>query len=71
MWKIILSMPAIHCESCTKLIKMALSWVVWIADPKIDLTNKTLEVNIDEEMISKEELIHLLKEESWFESSAK
>lgn len=65
MKNITLKLPSIHCEACTKLVKMSLSWVKWIADPKIDIENKSMTLNINEELITKEELIHLIKEDAW------
>lgn len=67
MKNIIFTLPAIHCESCVKLINMSLEWVEWIIKKDIILDNKEARISYEEKIIGPDYIIAIIKE-AWYEA---
>ena len=57
-----LIVPDMHCDSCPKLIKMALLDINGVIEVSASLEAKTVNVNFDSNLTSTDEIIKAIKE---------
>jgi copper chaperone CopZ len=62
MKQITLIAPAIHCPSCTKIIKMSLEELPGVIQANVDLSAKTIVFSYDETIVDTDKILSLLSE---------
>ena len=67
MKKATISLPTIHCESCTKLIGMTLKDIPGITKQTFDIEKKMLDVEFDNST-SVDAIIEAIQEDSLYEA---
>lgn len=67
MKKATISLPTIHCESCTKLIGMTLKDIPGITKQTFDIEKKTLDVEFDSST-SVDAIIEAIVEDAGYEA---
>lgn len=71
MKKAELSIKGMHCNSCTVLIKDALTETEGVKDAAVDLKNAKATVTFDENKINTDKLLEAIKKEGYEASLAK
>ena len=66
MTQISLSIPEIHCSSCTMLIKMSIKKIPGISSVDTDLKTKKVTIDFDEKQTSKDIIVSQIVEETWY-----